>query len=139
VNEKIKKIVMLGLAVVAFVAAGVLLMTRSSSEAKYPTSFVTNAVDLVDKSEAKLSLAMGELLPYKNPKTGQKTMFPWYYCPECNKRFVPPPTKRADGIVALPMIPTCPLCDSRACSVWNPADPEQAKPAGDAPLPKMPT
>jgi hypothetical protein len=132
-----RKALLIAIAVLALGAAAALLLTRSDGEASYPSKFVTHAVDLANGAEAELELRQGERPPYANPSTGERTMFQWYYCAECNKRFVPPPQRGPDGLLRLPMIPNCPGCGN-AGELWSPEDESQAHPAGDHELPKLP-
>lgn len=134
-----KNLLMGGAAVVLLVAAGVITFTRGlSAKAKYPTGYTVQGVDLVTKEELVIQATNDESAPFTNPKTGQRTVYPWHYCPKCNRRFVPQPVPaRQGGPPKMPMIPACPGCGGPG-QVWVPEDPEQAQPAGDLPLPAMP-
>lgn len=122
----------IGLAIVLFVV-------RESPEAKYPTKVYGKGVCLETKAEIDYVREQGQYPPFVNPATGRRTVYPWWYCPACNKRFVPALIPARDGgPPRMQQPPSCPLCGSGSVGGWYPADPDQASPAGDAPLPEMP-
>lgn len=134
-----KKNLVLGTAaVVLLLAAGVLLVTRGgSAQAKYPTGYVVQGVDLETKTDVTIHATNKEVAPFVNPATGKRTVYPWYFCEDCKLRFVPALVpSRTGGPPKLPMIPACPKC-GHSGTPWSPEDPEQATPAGDAPLPEL--
>jgi hypothetical protein len=134
-----KNMVLGAAAVVLLAAAAALVFTRGgSARAKYPTGYVVQGVDLETKADVTIHASNKETAPYVNPATGKRTVYPWFFCEECKWRFVPDLVPRpGGGPPKLPMIAACPKC-GRSGTPWMPEDPEQAHPAGDAPLPAMP-
>ena len=127
-----------GASIIVILAAGVVIFTRGSAKAQFPEGYVVHAVDLETKDELEIHASNKERPPFVNPKTGQRTMYPWYFCLECQHRFVPALVPSASGgPPVLPMIPACPKC-GQSGTPWAPEDPDQAQPKGDAPLPKLP-
>jgi hypothetical protein len=136
-----KKNLVLGVgAVVILAAAGVVLLTRGGGpQAKYPTGYVVQGVDLETKADVTIHASNKETAPFVNPATGKRTVYPWFFCEECKWRFVPAlEPSRTGGPPKLPMIPACPKC-GKPGTPWSPDFPEQAEPAGDAPLPALPS
>jgi hypothetical protein len=126
-------------AVVMLAIAAYLFATHRSSEAQYPSHYTVQTVCLATGEEFPVTSKVTEREPYANPKTGRRTLFPWYFCYNCKYRFVPTPIPSAGGEPPrLPMVPTCPHCGNQGGSSWDPSDPAQAHPAGTAPLPKVP-
>ena len=113
--------------------------TRASPEAQYPAEYTSRVVCLETHEESKVTSKMTERAPFVNPKTGRRTLYPWYFCYNCKYRFVPTPIPSADGEApGLPIAPTCPHCGSSHAASWVPSDPDQANPVGTAELPKVP-
>jgi hypothetical protein len=134
-----KKNLLLGVGVaVLLAAAGVLFFTRGgNAQAKYPTGYVVQGVDLETKADVTIHATNKESAPFVNPSTGKRTVYPWYFCEECKLRFVPAlVASKTGGPPKLPMIPACPKC-GHSGTPWSPEDPEQATPAGDVPLPAL--
>ncbi len=136
-TESKKKLVLGSGAAGIFILAGVLLLVRGGAKAEFPRTHKERAVDISTGEEFTIQARNDETAPYANPKTGKRTLYPWYYCEKCQKRVVPLLDKRGDGLAQVPMIPHCPVCNSSVVP-WVPEFPEQAHPKGDAPLPKLP-
>ncbi len=128
-----------GFAVAALAVACYLLIGRSGAQAKYPSEKVVHCKDLKTGEERVVRTAVADPAPYRNPGTGERTLYPLYYCFECKHRFVPAPVPDpAGGPPKPPMIPVCTKCGASNSQPWFPEDPELAHPAGDADLPKLP-
>ena len=128
-----------GGAVGILAVAVVLFVLRGGMESNLPTEVTAQCVCLETKQEFSLNYGLRDRPPLENPDTGRRTVFPWWYCQKCNKRFVPNLIPgRGGGPPRTPPIPSCPLCGSNRVGVWNPRNPESAEPDGDAPLPELP-
>jgi hypothetical protein len=133
------KNIILGAAAVVILGLAVFLYFWRSPGPSQFNEFVTPAVDLETGQELRVTYKLGERAPFVNPATGKRTVYPWYFCQDCRKRFVPDLVPSADGgPPRLPAIPICPLCGGSRTGGWMREDPDQAEPAGDAPLPKLP-
>lgn len=139
VSQQTRKIV-LGSAALAIIALAVVLYAvRGGADAELSNRFTIRGVCLETGQEVVVTYTVGERAPFVNPATGRRTVYTWYYCRDCNKRFVPELLPASDGgPPRLPVIPACPLCGGTNMTGWTPDDPDQAAPAGDAPLPKWP-
>jgi len=138
-SPKIKNLLLGAAALVMLGVAGYLFITRGSAEAEFPTHYTVQAVCLETKDEFPITSQVTDRPPFKNPKTGRLTLYPWYFCNKCQYRFVPELTRFPnDNLPRLPVIPTCPNCGSQSAGSWVPSDPQQAKPAGTAALPALP-
>ncbi len=137
-NQKTKS-VLLGMAAVAMLGVAVgLYLTRSTGGTRIPDEFSIHGVCLETGVDVAVTYRVGERAPFVNPATGQRTVYMWYLCRDCAKRFVPPLVPDpAGGPPRPPPIPTCPLCGGSDVVAWNPDDPTQPEPVGDAPLPQM--
>jgi hypothetical protein len=137
-SPKVKNTVLGAIAIVAFGAAIAVFVMRNPESEYMPRKLTMRGVCLETKQDVTVTFNAGEQPPYVNPATGRRTVYSWYICPECKKRFVP-------KLVFLPgrdlpqpeIIPKCPLCGGDAAA-WNPDDPNQPKPVGDVPPPDMP-
>lgn len=138
-GDSTKKVLLGGAAVLIFAAAVVLYVVRRPGGADLPTKYNYWGVCLETKEDISGEAPAGTTEPYANPKTGRPTVYSWWYCNNCQWRFVPELAKDSNGIPRAPMAPRCPHCGGVSCGKWFPADPEQAEPKGKAPLPKIPT
>lgn len=138
-SEGKRNIIYGGGAVLLLALAVVLFAWRGGSGANLPAELTARCVCLETHQEFTLKYGVRDAPPLVNPNTGRRTVYPWWYCPECNKRFIPDlvPDPRG-GPPKPPPIPSCPLCGSNRVGTWDPAIPEQANPDGDAPLPELP-
>jgi hypothetical protein len=134
------KNLLLGAAAVVMLALAVYFFaTRRPADAQYPTEYTESTVCLETKEEFPVTSKITERAPFVNPKTGRRTLYPWYFCNNCQYRFVPTAIPSSDGEAPrLPIAPTCPHCGAQSASSWDPSSPSQAKPAGTAPLPALP-
>jgi hypothetical protein len=136
VNETAKKIVLLVVALGAFGIAGY-MMFRQTGQAQLPTEYRISGVCLACKQEATATSKLSERPPFECQKCRKAAVFPWFYCGQCNKRFVPNLERRGGGPAHLPVVPACPKCGSTSTGAYFPDDPD-VKPAGDLPLPTWP-
>ena len=60
----------------------------------------------------EVTVKQGDTAPYKNPKTGEKTLYDAYICNKCNTIFLPPREELPGGGFRVPMAPKCPECGS---------------------------
>lgn len=133
------KNLILGAAAVVILGLALLLYLWRTPDKSQFTEFVAPGVDLETGQEVRVTYKLGERAPFLNPATGKRTVYPWYFCEDCQKRFVPELVPSPDGgPPRLPPIPTCPLCGGSRAGVWMPDYPDHAQPKGDAPLPKLP-
>lgn len=140
-----KNVVLGVVAVVIFGVAAFLYFYPWETAPELPKQFTVHGVCLDTQKEFTVTVPLGEAAPYPNPETGRRTVYPWYFCLECRHRFVSlPPSATAPAAVPttgpqrMPGMVVCPLCSSAATGAWQPLDPDEAKPAGDAPLPPLP-
>lgn len=112
-------------------------LVGSSPKPDFPSEYTIQGVCLLCKAETPLTQRIRERPPFECSKCDGNSVFPWHYCPNCRKRFVPPPEKGGDGVLRLPIVPTCPGCKGANATGFDPNDPEQ-KPEGDFPLPALP-
>lgn len=132
-----KKNLILGAIIVLAGGFAVFRLIGGSSKPDFPHEYTIQGVCLNCKAESPLTQQIRERPPFVCAKCGVKGVVPWYYCPNCKKRFVPTPEKGADGVIRMPIVPTCPGCHKTNGGAFDPSDPEQ-KPTGDLPLPALP-
>jgi hypothetical protein len=88
--------------------------------ADLPTERVVYVADPETHQEFTLTVGMAEAAPFKNPETGEKTLYPWYFCHECKHRFL----RSAHAATTQPAsphpieAPQCPGCGSWDCGTW---------------------
>lgn len=129
---------LVGLAAVALIGAGVLFLRSSSSaSASLPHTQTVHGVCLSCKTEATLTAPLSDHDPYACPKCGKRSLYPLYYCADCQKRFVPNLSRPTPGEAPrVPISVTCPACTGGNVAPFDsemiPADSVK----GDLPLPK---
>ena len=125
-------------AVVCLVAALVVfLRTRGRGGNVFADEYMSPCVCLACQLECEIHHGPQDLVPFKcpNPDCGQVAAYPWYFCYDCKKRFVPQPLMREPGgPLRPPENIRCTACGSGNVTQWGPWIEEQ--PVGDAPLPK---
>lgn len=132
-----KKNLILGLIAAAAGAFAIYRLSTFESSAKLPSDYTVQGVCLACKAEAGLTQSVRERPPFECSSCKSKSVFPWFYCPQCKKRFVPPPEKRRDGSIGLPIVPSCPSCKATNAGNFDVLDPEQEG-APAMPVPSMP-
>ncbi len=127
---------LVGSAVVALAVAAV-LFARGRTAGQLPSQYTTRGICLACQKESESRHALTDIPPFVCPHCGKAAVYPWYYCYDCKKRFVPDLVRMEPG---RPLrVPTwtscpCPNCRSAQVTQWDPSFQGQA--AGDAPLPK---
>jgi hypothetical protein len=125
-----------GVAVVALVVAGYMFFGGPGRSGAVAEVFTEQAVCLACQREAEVSHRAGEAAPWKCPHCSEVAAYPWLYCHDCNKRFVPQLVPGQNGEPPrMPGFPRCPLCRGQNFGTFLPGTPGQ-EPTGDAPLPK---
>jgi DNA-directed RNA polymerase subunit RPC12/RpoP len=123
--------------VIGFGAAAYSLFGRRSG----PTiarEFTETGICLSCKTEGEVTYPRGEVAPHRCPKCGAQAFYPYYFCFDCKKRFVPALVQRQPGEpLRLPLGIACTSCGSSNVSPFLPNEPDY-EPVGDAPLPKWP-
>lgn len=127
-----------GLAVTITGAAGYFFFSnRGSSGAVSATTYEFRGACLACKQPVQTTQHFDENFPLKCPKCGQAAVYPWYYCYQCKKRFVPELDRSGSGPPRVPMGPRCTACGSDNVGLWVEKMTTQ-QPTGDATLPKWP-
>jgi len=124
--------------VVLLVAAGYLYFSRAGAEAELPQEYTVDGVCLACGQEVHVVAKITDPQPYVCSSCGERAVYTWLYCYDCNKRFVPRlQASPGGGLPNLPVIPSCSECGSSNVSQYVPADATQQA-VGDAPLPDWP-
>ena len=132
-----KKNLIMGAIIVVAGAIAIYQFFGSSAKPEFPTDYTVQGVCLACRAESPLTQGIRVRPPFDCPKCSVKAVCPWYYCPTCKKRFVPPPEKGSDGVLRMPIVPSCPGCKGTNSAGYDPSDPEQT-PGGDFDLPALP-
>ncbi len=132
--------VILVVAAVALLGAAVLVYAlRTREDLSLPSSYAVYCACLETKQEVAITAKLTDPLPFANPTTGRRTVYPWWFCNDCRYRFVPAPVPDSHGGPPKPpMMATCPHCGSSSTGSWAKGLPDMDNPAGDCPLPPMP-
>ena len=100
--------------------------------------YEANGVCLACKQQVNVRHALMDTAPFLCPACGEKAMFKWMRCAECNYRFIPQPIlSEIDGAPALPMTPQCYHCGCTSVEYIIPGF-DMYTPIGDAELPAWP-
>ncbi len=100
--------------------------------------FTETGICLSCKTEAQVTYPRAEAAPHRCPKCGGQAFYPYYFCFDCKKRFVPALVQRQSGEpLRLPLGMACTSCGSASVSPFLPNQPDYES-VGDAPLPKWP-
>lgn len=89
------------------------------------------------KQDTTFKVDAREQAPYVCQGCGERAVYPWMYCLQCNHRFVPDLERTGSGPPRIGTFLSCPVCGCYEMMAFNPAD-DSITPAGDAPLPKWP-
>lgn len=119
--------------------AGVFYLNRSGDEVRVSRDLLTSGVCLACQKEAEVEHGLEESAPFACPHCGEQAVYPWFYCEDCNRRFVPQLVRMAGS--AAPTVPPagviCTACRSAAVTQYVPGlTPEP--PGDDVPLPRWP-
>ena len=136
-NQQTRNFVLGAVAIVALGAAAFLYARGSGGGSMLPREYKMKGVCLACQKEGEYTIAARTAAPYKCKECGKEAVYPFYYCFNCKKRFVPDLVRlQPGGPLRLPPETKCPCptCQSTDIGQWV-ADATQA-PTGTAPLPK---
>ena len=128
---------LLGGIAIAALAVSVVLFARGRSAGALPNQYSIRGICLACQKESQSTHGLTEEPPFVCPHCGKQAVYPWFYCFECQKRFVPDLARPGPGQpLRFPSWPSCPCpnCRSSRVGQFDPA--LQPTPLGDAPLPK---
>lgn len=137
-SQSQRNVLLGGIAVVLIAVAAVVYATRTRPSFRVPDQFGFKGVCLACSQESDATQAANESPPALCPHCGKAALYPWFFCYDCQKRFVPDLVRpQSDGPLRLPAWPKCPCrgCRSGNVGPWDPEMPTQ-QPVGDVPLPK---
>jgi hypothetical protein len=138
-SPTLKNALLIGAAVIMLGFAAYRFLFSGGAEAKFPSEYTVQAVCLETQENLQIKYKPDQIAPFVNPKTGKRTVYPWYFCLTCKYKFVPDLVPAPDGgPPRMPVVPTCKHCGGQKAGSWNPQDPEEATPAGVCELPKLP-
>ena len=127
------------LVVLVLAAGGYAFFARGKSAPNIGSRFTEAGVCLACKDDAQVTYPREEPAPHRCPKCGQQAFYPWYYCFDCKKRFVPALTTRdAGGPPRVPLSVACPMCFGTSVSPYLANQPGYELSGPDGPLPKWP-
>ncbi|MGD8451211.1 MAG: hypothetical protein PVJ57_05280 [Phycisphaerae bacterium] len=133
--EKQRNVVLGSIAVIALLVALYMFFGFGSGRQR-PDTYTIQGLCLGCQQEVKLSFAAGEREPYECPQCRQMAVYPWLYCYECQKLFIPNLVRGADGEpLRYPGHPACPACRTQHVGSYVPELPTQ-KPTGKLPPPE---
>lgn len=99
-----------------------------------PRTFEGHGVCLACKTETTIQYEAKTLPPYKCPSCDQDAFYTWWYCSECQHRFIPELTNESPRRPV--RFPACTHCNCKGVSGWM--DAQLMPTRGDAKLPKWP-
>jgi hypothetical protein len=130
--------VLLGIISVAAISVAAYMFTsqRAGSQPG-STQATTHGVCLACEQESVVQHALGEYAPFACSQCDELAVYPWFYCYECQKRFVPALHRPKPGEpLRLPMSARCPSCGGGDVGLYDPMLPTQETVVGDVkPLP----
>jgi len=103
----------------------------AKGEIKLPDKFRAPGICIACNTETTIEYPAKTVPPYKCPSCDQETFYTWWYCPECQHRFIPELTKETPRRPV--RFPQCTHCSCKSVSGW---DPQSMPTRGDAKLPK---
>ncbi len=128
-------LIVVGLGTTAFM----FLRQRPARLAVDADRLVVHGVCLACREEGAAAAPWGEQAPYACPKCQVKGVYPWWYCQECRRRFVPALVERDAGEpLRLPAVVACTGCQSAYVSPYLPEHAQLEPPVGDVPPPAWP-
>jgi hypothetical protein len=137
VNESTRKIVLGTGAGIALLIAAVLFVRSLSGGSRLPRTTSIDGVCLNCHESGEFTYPVSQSEPLTCPKCGERAVYSWFFCHNCNRRFVPNLETHPDRPPSVPVVPVCPACGSSRTGSYIKEDPTQ-QPVGDAPLPKWP-
>ncbi|MFN0135819.1 MAG: hypothetical protein ACKVS9_06840 [Phycisphaerae bacterium] len=120
------------LAIVVFGLAGWRILA-GSGELKMSKTFTAQGICLSCKTEGTVEYAAKTVPPYKCASCDAESFYSFWYCMDCQYRFVPDLMKDAPRRPV--PYPVCLHCNCKTVSAWIP---ELMPQRGDAKLPKYP-
>lgn len=132
--EKQRNVLLGTVAVVAVLVALYMFFGFGSGRTR-PDTYAIQGVCLACQQEMEFSYAAGEREPFKCSGCGEMALYPWMYCYDCRKLFVPNLVRAGDGEpLRFPGHPSCPACRTQHVGTYVPKMPTQ-KPDGKLTLP----
>ncbi len=125
-----------GVAIVAIAAAAYFTFSGYGRQKPLPTTVHTLGVCLANGKDVEITHELDEVAPWTCPECGEQAVYPWLYCFDCQRRFVPKLDRDSQGILRMPPYPACPACGSQSYSAFKPEDRRQELKRKDARLPK---
>lgn len=137
-NEGQRNILMGGVAIILIGGAVAVFALRGGGNTKLPTDSTIYGVCLACEEDVTTTQPLGAIAPYPCPHCDKQAVYPWMYCFDCNRRFVPDLVRPdINGPLRMPGYPKCPCrgCRSDYVGQYDPEMPNQ-NPVADVPLPK---
>lgn len=136
-DDSKRNLVLSGVTVVALGLAAYFYFSGGEAVA-LPKMVNAEVVCLHCKEESLISYDRAAFPPYTCPACGERAAYPWLYCYDCNRKFVPTLIEREGHDLPIPTpFPTCTYCGCRNVSAYSTELPNQT-PVGNAKLPKWP-
>ncbi|MFH1746588.1 MAG: hypothetical protein ABIG44_06020 [Planctomycetota bacterium] len=136
-EKKQKNLISVIVIVVALGVSGYLL-TGYFNPSTLPSEYSSKGICLACQAEVTASHGAEEHAPFTCPQCGETAVYPWLYCYDCQKLFVPALVIPADGgPPRMPGHPVCSACGSPNYGSYVEGMPNQ-QPVGKAPLPNWP-
>lgn len=133
-----RNIVLGVISAVCLVAALIVFLSNRGQNRVMADEYITLCVCLACQQECDIRHGPLELVPFTcpNPDCGEAAVYPWYFCNDCKRRFVPQPLMREPGgPLRPPATITCTACGSVSITPYAPEWLKE-EPIGDAPLPR---
>ena len=131
-----RQVVLGAVAIVAFAVAGWFAFGRGGDNVALGQDIKAKGVCLSCKGEDEYQYSIKETPPIKCHKCGQVSAYPWQFCTNCNKRFVPPlEIREPGGPPRIPLYFACPACGGAYATQYIP---QMHESKGDLPLPRKP-
>jgi DNA-directed RNA polymerase subunit RPC12/RpoP len=137
--DNAKRNLIFGIVAVALLGfAGYRLFSTTRNPIRLPEDITTYGVCLACGQDAIVGHKLRANAPFECQRCGEMAVYPWYYCYDCMRRFVPPLGRDNPNEPAhvLPM-PRCTACGCRAVAPYDPERPDQA-PVEDVEPPEWP-
>lgn len=116
-----RNLILAAVALVAFGAAAYFFVFAGSDTVTISDTFVTHGVCLACKWNGTVETPTGQIPPHECPQCNEAAFYPYFYCFECNVRFVPWLIQRSPGEpYRVPPMPRCPQCGSSSVMQFMP-------------------
>lgn len=134
-----RKVLYVALIIAGFGTTAFVLVRRNPEQlAVNAEQYTLYGVCLSCREEGELRVPRDEDAPHTCGKCQQKAVYPWWFCYDCNRRFVPALFEREPG--GPPRVPpavACTGCQSQNVTPYLPQA-QLEPPVGDVPLPPWP-